>query len=999
MCKAKILSWRGSLALIAVQVMLLSPLALLEPGGFALLSVRVAYGYGAGGGWDSNSVHQWIIEKAVQYVLEKADGKARMYQNLLTWDSGRLLDSLKMGVWRADNSTLRCTGELLFGLLEASEDCDSIHHYGKYGVIETNAGADIANPGRLIAPVYAEGLYDLAVRFWPGDEAPSLEGLRYLDAGQIMVTGLDITPTDLMNTYVGGLPHCEKHFYDIYYSHYFEQYCNEYGLACPLALPYIQYQAHLDAYRDARNNCPVWPPGIALDSDGKQTMESIEFALEYLGWALHMIQDLTIPYHAMNRATTDHRSWENSITDLWRQGMFDDLPLEGYQPCYDPGDVDLYEFAKAVPTDYFAEVIRDVAIDCTNQLGYTNQLKRILLDLAIKASAVLIEKFFNDVTPYQDDPFEDNDALYQVKMLSPGRYSGLTVFPGDEDWYRFHVPRDHSNIVIDVVYDAPVQDNWPWLYPWLVVHRPSGDEVIGGQRTAYGKSIVLRDASAGYYELRIESGIPIRYELVVSVTEGALPEDEFEVYGGNDTPETASTISDLMYYPAACYEGLNIDQSGDDDYYSFSLPEGDWRVTASIKFRPEDGQLRLFMNDQEVRLGALLPDGTKLLRLSKCVRVSSVWPPPVLLRVTGARNYYELCIEKSQDPTCGDIPQASVSPSGILYGTLAVGTSSPFKVVTISNQGSSSLHLGELSLSNQVNFELSLGEGPNPCGGLPSIIPPGGSCTVGVRFKPQSASKFKERLTVVTDDPVSPSTSVFLEGAGAQIRISSTPPWLYKCNGEQRFTISGGLAPYFIQWGVCLPTTTPWGAPGPVLCSYSFSLPDNFNVEYQGDTVLLSVDGCVPDYVLNIWLEVRDSRGVSGTKDIEIIVPEPHISVSSEKIDFGNVTVGPFDNGWPTASRTISVLNTGTGPLEISVALSPTQNSGDISIRNNCPGEIEPYGTCSIQALYRPTLEGEARALLELASNDPDQGTVSIELRRLSVLGKIWGCGFVFSNS
>lgn len=959
--------------------MLLSPIVFLQSQGLDPLRVRPAYGYGAGESWNANSVHQWIIEKAVQYALQKEGGKARLYQDLLTWDSWHFLDFLKSGVWRADNSTLRCSWYSWL-LVDEAHDCDSLHHYGNYGVIETNDGADAANPGHLIAPVYADGLYELAVKFWPGGEAPSLESLRYLDAGQIMMTGLDITPTDLMNTYVGGLPHCERHFYDIYYSQYFERYCNDCGLSCPLALPYIQYQAHRDAYRDAKNKCPVWPPGIALDSDGKQTMESIEFALEYLGWALHMIQDLTIPYHALNQATSGHSSWENSITELWREGAFDDLPLEGYHSCYNPDNVDLNDFAKAVPTDYLAQVIRNVTIDCKNQLGYTNELKRILLDLAIKVSAALIEKFFDDVTPFQDDQFEDNDAWYQVKMISPGSYSGLTVFPGDEDWYRFHVPSDHSDIVIDVVYDAPLQDDWPWLSPWLVVHRPTGDDVVGGQRTAYGKRIELRDANAGYYELRIESRIPIRYYLGLSVTEGALPEDEFEVYGGNDTPETASTISDLMYYPAACYEGLNIDRPGDDDFYSFPLPEGNWRVTASIKFPPAQGQLRLFVNEEEAKLGVLLPDGRRSVSLSQCVRVSSVWPPPVLLRVTGARNYYELCIEKSEDPTCGDVPRASVSPSAFLFGTYTVGTSSPFKIVTISNQGSSDLHIEALNLSDQVNFELSLDEGSNPCGGLPSTVPPGGSCTAGVRFKPQSASKFKERLTVVTDDPISPSTLVSLQGAGAQIRISSTPPWLYKCNGEQQFTISGGAAPYSIEWGMCLPSTTPWGAPGPVLCSYDFPLPYNFEVQQAGDTVSLKVNGCVPDYVLNLWIKVTDSRGIYGTKDIEIIIPEPDISVSTGRVDFGDVTVGPFDNGWPTAIKTISVLNTGTGPLGINATLTPAANPGDISIRNNCPGEIEPYGTCTIEALYRPTLEGEARALVTLTSNDPDQGEVSVEL-------------------
>ncbi|MGQ9858736.1 MAG: choice-of-anchor D domain-containing protein [Thermodesulfobacteriota bacterium] len=830
------------------------------------------------------------------------------------------------------------------------------------------------NPGQLIAQVYADGLYELASKFWPGGEYPRLEELRYVDAGQILSTGWDIDPTDLMHTYIGGLPNCERYYFNAYLTESYETYCGHNYWSC---YPHLVFLAIQDAYTRARNKCPVWPPGIALDSEGNQTMESVEFALEYLGWALHMIQDLTIPYHATNRATSSHSDWENSISALVRGGHFDHLPLVDLHSCYagpPPHDPDsIYYYAEAVSVRDFAESIKQSSIDCSDSLGYTDNLKEVLLDLAIKATAAVIEKFFKDVGPFFDDLFEDNDSYYQVEMLSPGRHQNLTVFPDDEDWYRFHVSEDYSDIVIDVIYDFPLADEW--IYPWLIVHRAIGDDVIGGIKIGNSKRIVLNGANAGYYELKVESDFPLQYELIVSVTRGSLPEDEFERWGGNDTPETASEISDLRYYDSACYDGLNIDRPGDDDHYLYTLAEGNWRVMASASFDPEHGGISLFLEDREALIGVLRPDGTKLLRVSKCISDGSA-----LVRVSGARNYYSLCVEKTPDPACGNFPVAEVAPSSILFGTQTVGTSSRWEIVRISNQGSADLQISEVALSDTVNFELNVNLGADPCGTLTPSLSPQQSCTVGLRFKPQSVSKFHGTLNIGSNDPVSPSKSIPVSGAGAHIRISADPQWLYKCDGRQTFTISSAVSPYFVDWMICEQTTTPWGAPGPVLCSYDWDLPENFQVQYEQNTVVLDVNGCVPQWVLSLGLRVRDSRGVFGIKDIEIVIPEPDIAVSSTDIDFGDVTVGSYTTGWPTVVRTLTVLNTGTGPLQINASLIASPELDDMTLRNHCPDQIEPGGTCAIEAVFRPTIEGEARATLRIVSDDPDEPEVSVTL-------------------
>jgi hypothetical protein len=38
--------------------------------------------------------------------------------------------------------------------------------------------------------------------------------------------------------------------------------------------------------------------------------QNVANSIRYLGWSLHMVGDLTVPYHANNEATSDHRDWE-----------------------------------------------------------------------------------------------------------------------------------------------------------------------------------------------------------------------------------------------------------------------------------------------------------------------------------------------------------------------------------------------------------------------------------------------------------------------------------------------------------------------------------------------------------------------------------------------------------------------------------------------------------------------------------------------------------------
>ncbi len=115
------------------------------------------------------------------------------------------------------------------------------------------------------------------------------------------------------------------------------------------------------------------------------------------------------------------------------------------------------------------------------------------------------------------------------------------------------------------------------------------------------------------------------------------------------------------------------------------------------------------------------------------------------------------------------------------------------------------------------------------------------------------------------------------------------------CNSEQRFTVVGGLMPYQFKWESCYQTYVgqpPVQFPGPIVCGEDFSLPSNFEVTYGENSVLLRINGCVPNDLMSLSLKVTDSAIPRSSATREITFLKPDISVSPLNINIGEVSVG-----------------------------------------------------------------------------------------------------------
>jgi hypothetical protein len=177
-----------------------------------------------------------------------------------------------------------------------------------------------------------------------------------------------------------------------------------------------------------------------------------------------------------------------------------------------------------------------------------------------------------------------------------------------------------------------------------------------------------------------------------------------------------------------------------------------------------------------------------------------------------------------------------LSTFSLLFGNQLVGTASASQTVTLSNVGTTTITISNITWS--ANFSDT-----NNCGGS---LAPGRSCRINVRFVPTTSGVLTGTLTITDSDPTSPQT-VTLTGTGVA----------------------------------------------------------------------------------------------------------PVLSLSSNTLAFGNQPVRVT-----SAAQSVTVSNTGNGPLTINNIGLNGGNSNQFSQSNNCPGTLAVGASCTVNVTFRPTSRG-----------------------------------------
>lgn len=320
-----------------------------------------------------------------------------------------------------------------------------------------------------------------------------------------------------------------------------------------------------------------------------------------------------------------------------------------------------------------------------------------------------------------------------------------------------------------------------------------------------------------------------------------------------------------------------------------------------------------------------------------------------------------------------DVPDITVTPLTVDFGPLGVGGTST-QQVTIMNDGTADLNVTSVSTTGSSTFSTP---------GFSGLISAGNSVQVDVSFDPATAQAETGMLVVASDDPDETSVSVDLDGEGTAAptpEIDVTPSALdfglvaASGSGTLQFTISnpnGGGEPDLEVTDIAF------------CCSSSarFSLgtlPTLPMILAPGASQVIDVNFNPTDGAPKTGtVRVSSDDPNEGTVDVPVVGNDvPDITVSPLSFDFASVVVGS------TSTDQVTIMNDGSEDLNVTSV--STTGSSTFSTPG-FSGLILSGNSVQVDVSFDPTTVQAEVGMLVVASDDPDEASVSIDLDGLGV--------------
>jgi Abnormal spindle-like microcephaly-assoc'd, ASPM-SPD-2-Hydin/Beta-propeller repeat len=298
-------------------------------------------------------------------------------------------------------------------------------------------------------------------------------------------------------------------------------------------------------------------------------------------------------------------------------------------------------------------------------------------------------------------------------------------------------------------------------------------------------------------------------------------------------------------------------------------------------------------------------------------------------------------------------PELSASPSSIDFGSVLTGSTSPPKTVTVTNNGSDPVALGQLALqgTNSGIFMVS----SDLCSNI--TLAAGQTCTADVGYSPTAIERDLAFLAVPYDSGNSLAT-VGVSGSGvveailtysaATLTFADTP--LYTSSASQVITVQNvGNASAQIYTLNVYPSsfivTTDCGSG--VAAGASCQITVKFHPLAAGllsGTVGFLASGVVPPPV---------SLSGTGIKNPAAVLCPVTLGFSSQLL---NST---------SAARSVIVTNSGTATLTI----TSVEPSGDFATSSDCVTSLAPRAACTITVTFTPTAAGTRSGTVSVTDN------------------------------
>jgi sugar lactone lactonase YvrE len=299
----------------------------------------------------------------------------------------------------------------------------------------------------------------------------------------------------------------------------------------------------------------------------------------------------------------------------------------------------------------------------------------------------------------------------------------------------------------------------------------------------------------------------------------------------------------------------------------------------------------------------------------------------------------------------GFVPGVALYPPSLTFAGQPVNTTSPPQSVTFTNAGSSPVNITSITATGDF------AETNNYAG----VVMPSASCTINVTFSPSAAGTRAGSLIIQDTSAGSPHT-VSLSGVGTQSAVSLTPasmifsaPSVGVPSAAQTVTLANtGTAPLKIT-SISLTGANP---------TDFFFTSDGANPLAPGQSssiALVFAPSAGGNRSAQLTI-VDDASGSPHAVNLTGNITGPELSVSPAFLTFAELAPGSV-----SAPQTVTLTNTGSGPL----AISSITASGDFAETGSYPNPLPGGASCSISVTFKPMGDGARTGTLIIVDSAP----------------------------
>jgi len=301
--------------------------------------------------------------------------------------------------------------------------------------------------------------------------------------------------------------------------------------------------------------------------------------------------------------------------------------------------------------------------------------------------------------------------------------------------------------------------------------------------------------------------------------------------------------------------------------------------------------------------------------------------------------------------------KVSFSPAGLAFGNLEAGTVSAVKTVTLTNMSASaSLTISSVSIPG-TSYHVT-----NTCAG--QMIPPGGTCTIHVSFRPSAdfaPVSYPAAITVTDSDSTSPQV-VGLSGTAV------APVSAAQDNVQFGTVFNGALS-----------------AAETVAVTNNHTTAEDLSIALGGG-YLIGENNCPGSLPAGGHCDIgiqKTSGGQGITNSAVTLTPSsggflsPHVvSLSAcsttvlltpQGLNFGRVS-----SGTPSEPQVATITNGGAPTLNLSDISMSGADASEFSIsKNTCGAVLPPSQSCIVNTIFTPATSGAKTATLSIGDDAP----------------------------